>query len=169
MLVSGNKLKYALALLLILSVGAGVLVWAKWSAKTIAPLTLPVLSGERIHLPDQRGRLTWVNAWSSSCAACLHELPALETLHQEYGERVQMVAVAMPYDPPNTVMEVQDRLQLTLPLALDLDGQAARQFAPDLMVPSHHLLDPTGRVLLSVKGELTLAKMRAMLTPYLTR
>lgn len=90
----------------------------------------------------------------------------MNTVYDEYGEHLQVVAIAMPYDPPNTVVETRDRLQLTLPLALDLDGQAARQFAADLVVPASHLLDPQGRIVFSVRGALSFSAMQKVLKRY---
>ncbi|OQX00294.1 MAG: hypothetical protein BWK73_48900 [Thiothrix lacustris] len=155
MLVIGNTLKYALTTILVVVVGC--------ADKTVTPLDLPALSGERVHIPDVQGKLTWVNTWSTSCAICLKELPDVEALQHDYADQLQVVAIALPSDPPNTVLDVQTRLQLTLPVALDLEGQAARQFAPDLVVPRHHLLDAHGRILHSVQGKLTVAQMRTML------
>jgi len=159
MLVIGNKLKYTVVLWGALLISC--------SEPTVTPLTLPLLSGEKAHIPDLHGKLTWVNVWSTRCTICVKELPALEALQREYAERVQVVAVALPTDPPNTVLDVQTTLQLTLPVALDLDGQAARQLAPDLVVPSHHLLDAHGDILYQTKGKLTLAEMRTMLEKHI--
>lgn len=160
MLVIGNKLKYALIAFLLLLVGC--------AEKNRMPLDLPALSGERVQIPDVQGRLTWVNTWSSSCAICVKELPDLQALQQEYAERLQVVAIALPADPPNTLLDVQTQLQLSLPVALDLEGLAARQFAPDLVVPSHHLLDANGHVLYHSKGKLALAEMRTMLEKHIS-
>lgn len=160
MLVVGNKLKYVGILWVALLLGC--------AADTVVPLTLPTLSGEQVSVPDVQGRLTWVNTWSTSCATCVKELPDLQALQQEYAERLQVVAIALPADPPNTVLDVQTRLQLSLPLALDVEGQAVRQFAPDLVVPSHHLLDANGHVLYRSKGKLTLAEMRTMLEKHIS-
>lgn len=168
MLVIGNKLKYAGAVCAALLLGVyAFAAGGLWAAPTIVPLNLPGLAGERVHIPDVQGKLTWVNTWSTSCVICLKELPDVEALQHEYADQLQVVAIALPSDPPNTVLDVQTRLQLTLPVALDLDGQAARQFAPDLVVPRHHVLDANGRILHSVQGKLTAAQMRTMLEQHL--
>lgn len=158
MLVIGNKLKYTVGFWAALLLGC--------TDGSIVPLTLPTLSGERVSVPDAQGKLTWVNTWSSGCAICVKELPELQALQREYAEQVQVVAIALPADPPNTLLDVQTQLQLSLPLALDLEGQAARQFAPDLVVPRHHLLDAQGRILYQARGKLSLAQMRTMLEKY---
>lgn len=167
MLALDNKLKYGLAFLLLAAAGLALLGLAGRDIPMLQALQLPSLDGERIHIPDQRGRLTWVSSWSASCAICLHELPMLDALHREYGQQVQIVAVAMPYDPPNASKEVQTRLQLTLPVLLDLDAAAARQLTPDMTVPQHHLVDTKGHILLNLKGALEREDMLAALRQHL--
>ncbi len=162
-----NKLKYLAFIALTLVVGIAVTLLSGGLSPHFKPVTLPSLNGERIHIPDQRGRLSWVSSWSASCAVCLHELPELDKLHHQYGEQLSIVALAMPYDPPNAVLEVRDRLQLSVPVLLDLDGEAARQLTPDLVVPSHHLIDNQGNILLNLQGALTRDEMLARLKPYL--
>lgn len=162
-----NKLKYVSLISLILVVGVAVLLLSEQSSPHFRSVALPSLDGERIHIPDQRGRLSWVSSWSASCAICLHELPELDKLHRQYGEQLSIVALAMPYDPPNAILEVRDHLQLSLPVLLDLDGKAARQLTPDLVVPGHHLIDSQGNILLNLQGALTLDEMLARLKPYL--
>lgn len=167
MLVFDNKLKYGVALLLCIGTGIAVLKLGGWFNPRLQAIQAPALSGERIHIPDQRGRLTWVSSWSVSCALCLRELPDLEALHLQYGKYLQIVALALPADPPNAINDVKNRLQLTLPVVLDLDAAAARQLTPDLVVPSHHLVDSEGRVLLKLRGALHREAMLAALQPYL--
>lgn len=167
MLEFNNKLKYLGLMFLLLVVGMTVMLLLGRASPHFRAVMLPSLNGERIHIPDQRGRLSWVSSWSASCAVCLHELPALDKLHRQYGERLSIVALAMPYDPPNAILDVRDRLQLSVPVLLDLDGEAARQLTPDLVVPSHHLLDNQGHILLNLQGALTLDEMLARLKPYL--
>ncbi|MEB4591477.1 TlpA disulfide reductase family protein [Candidatus Thiothrix sp. Deng01] len=154
-------------LALVAAGGAAALLWASKPDPRITPLNLPSLTGGRIHIPDPRGRLSWVSSWSASCAPCLHELPALEAFHRRYGDQLSIVALAMPYDPPNIILDVQTRLRLSVPVALDLEGSAARRLTPDLVVPSHHLIDSQGRILLNLRGALTLDEMLAQLRPYL--
>lgn len=167
MLEFNNKLKYFAPILLILAGGIAAMLLTERQANRFKPVSLPSLNGERISIPDQRGKLTWVSSWSASCAICLHELPELESLHQQYRDQLSIVALAMPYDPPNALLEVRDRLQLSVPVLLDLDGETARQLTPDLVVPSHHLIDNQGNVLLNWRGALTRDEILARLKPHL--
>lgn len=167
MLEFANKLKYLMPLTLVAVGCVAAFLWATKPSPRIAPLNLPSLTGGRIHIPDPQGRLSWVSSWSASCVPCLRELPALEAFHRRYGNQLSIVALAMPYDPPNIIKDVQTRLQLSVPVALDLEGSAARRLTPDLVVPSHHLIDSQGHILLNLRGALTLDQMLAKSRPYL--
>jgi thiol-disulfide isomerase/thioredoxin len=46
-----------------------------------------------ISLAGLAGRPTVVNFWASTCTPCLREMPLLERLHQEYGDRVSFLGV----------------------------------------------------------------------------
>ncbi|MEZ5476148.1 MAG: TlpA disulfide reductase family protein [Thiolinea sp.] len=142
------------------------IVFALYTQKeTVQPVDLQTLAGERVSLPGSG--LTWVNFWSVSCPPCMEEMPYLDKLHHEYRGRADIIAVSAFYDPPNIIKEVQEKLKLTLPLALDLDGQAASRFPGNDVVPSHYLLDADGTVLLTLRGTLSEATIREALNNYL--
>lgn len=131
----------------------------------ITAVELPTVTGTRISIPGKQP--SWVSFWSASCPPCLREIPSLDRLYHAYQGKVQFVAISVPYDPPNIVKETQERLNLSLPLALDLDGKVAAQFGGDLLVPSHYLVDAHGNVLLTLKGELSEAAIRDMISQHL--
>ncbi len=131
----------------------------------IKTVKLPTLAGGTISLPGEG--LSWVNFWSIHCPPCLKEMPYLEALHREYAGKLQIVAVNVPYDPPNEVNNYVLREQFTLPIALDLESAALRQFTDKLVVPSHYLIDAQGKILLTHLGELDEASIRAAIEAHL--
>ncbi|MEZ5537890.1 MAG: TlpA disulfide reductase family protein [Thiolinea sp.] len=128
-------------------------------------MELATITGTRVNLPGEG--LSWVNFWSISCPPCLKEMPYLEKLHQEYKGKMQIVAVSVPYDPPNVIKDYQTRESLTLPMAMDLDGRVLSEFTKKLVVPSHYLVDAKGNILLTHLGEIDEATIRATLEKYL--
>lgn len=150
---------------LLFVLGIGFAAYTK--AQRVAPMELATLNGPRVSLPGQG--LSWVNFWSISCPPCLKEMPYLEKLHQEYQsqDRVQIVAVSVPYDPPNVIKDYQTRENLTLPMAMDPDGWALKAFTDKLVVPSHYLVDEKGNILLTHLGEIDEAAIRAAIEKYL--
>ncbi len=158
------RLIQGLVLLLVFGLGLGYSVYSR--PETIQAVELPTLGGDRVRVPDER--LTWVNIWSVSCPPCMEEMPYLDRLSGEYAGRARILGVSVNYDPPNVVDDIREHLKLSLPLALDLDGQLIAQLAPKgLVVPSHFLLDAKGEVLASWKGPVSEETIRHALDQHL--
>ena len=131
--------------LLLLIIGAAALVWLAWQDRA-APLALTTLTGETISLPSRQG-LVLLNFWATGCPACLKEMPELERLYDDYRDQgLQVVAIAMPYDPPNRVMDFVHRRRLPYPVALDPLGRISEAFQVRL-IPTWILLGPDNRML----------------------
>ncbi len=164
-MINTRKRLWGILTLLIL---CGILASATLLLRQPARITgvdLPTITGTRINIPGKQP--SWVNFWSASCPPCLREIPSLDKLYHDYQGKVQFVAISVPYDPPNIVKEMQERFNLSLPLALDLDGKVAAQFSDDLVVPSHYLVDEHGNVLLTLQGELSEAAIKDMISQHL--
>jgi len=152
-----------IASITLFAVGVGFAIYTK--ADKISPLELTTLNGNQVNVPGEG--LSWVNLWSINCPPCLKEMPYLEAVHKQYEGKIQVVAVSVPYDPPNVIKDYQTREGFTLPMALDLEGIAVREFTDTLVVPSHYLVDGKGNVLLSHLGEIDEASIRAAIDKHL--
>lgn len=51
------------------------------------------LDGGIIDIEDLKGKPTLVNLWFTGCAPCIEEMPALNNLKQNYGDKFNFVAV----------------------------------------------------------------------------
>jgi peroxiredoxin len=131
-------------------------------------LRLILLDGRTTTLADLRGRPVLVAFWATSCAPCIEELPDLVSMYEELRPRgLEIVAVAMPYDPPLHVQTfVRDR-RVPYPVALDVEGNVVRAFNGVPYVPSAFLLDPQGRVIYEKVGKLDIAEVIRVLLPFL--
>ncbi|HXH03449.1 MAG TPA: TlpA disulfide reductase family protein [Candidatus Competibacteraceae bacterium] len=127
----------------------------------VPDLGLPGIDGRRIELTELRGRPYLLVFWATSCAVCVKEIPELVRLYQELAPRgVELVAVAMSYDPPSRVVELSRRLALPYPVVLDLDGAAARALGNIQATPTTVLVGADGTVRQRILGEPDFTRLR---------
>jgi len=158
---------------LVILISAAVLAWL------VAVLILPstsvpkqtefvLLDGSKLSLQALRGRPVLVSFWATTCVPCVDELPDLIRLYQEWhGLGFELIAVAMPYDPPSLVQKFAQRYALPYPVALDIDGKVTSAFGGVPYVPAAFLIAPNGNVELSYTGRLDIAKTRRIIVKYL--
>ena len=126
----------------------------------VRTLSFNTLSGSTIALNDVNGP-TLVNFWSTSCVICVKEMPHMADLYRELSPQgFELIAVAMPYDPPNEVLELSERQQLPFPVALDLNGEAVEAFESVQGTPTSFLIDRNGKLVERYIGALDLAELR---------
>lgn len=108
--------------------------------QTLQPFTLASL--------DQN-KATYIKFWASWCKPCMEQMPHFEKLYQEYGDKVNFVAVNININEKRQeISKVQQRFKLTMPIYLDQQGQLA--LAMGLVgTPYSVLLNPQGEQLYS--------------------
>ena len=95
-------------------------------------------------------------------------MPDLEALYRRLSPRgFEVVAVSMPWDPPDAVVRLARARALPYPVALDVNGVVARAFGDVSVTPTHFLIGPGGEVALRRTGALDFpgldARLRSML------
>lgn len=140
-------------------------VWLSPQGLKEAPaLNVRSLDGTAVELASLRGKPVLVTFWATSCTGCVKEIPHLIELHQEFAPQgLQLLAIAMSYDPPNHVMAMRDARKLPYTIALDIDGNAARAFGDVRLTPTSFLIAPDGRIVREKVGELDMTEVRAQL------
>ena len=142
----------------------GTLAWI-WLApagpKHSPDITLLTIDGEQLSLADLRGKPILLTFWATTCASCLREMPHLIELYKELSPRgLEIIAVAMSHDNPSHVLSMRKSRNIPYPVALDIDGSAARAFGNVRLTPTSFLLAPDGRIVLRRTGELDMQKLR---------
>lgn len=138
-----------------------LLVFA-WPAaeKPLPPLTFKIIDGRTLALNELRDRPVLVNFWATTCGVCVEELPALMALYRDYAPRgLELIGVAMPYDPPSYVVAMQEQRAISYPVALDIDGTAMRAF--EVAVTPTTLLLYNGRLVERTVGHTNMQRLRA--------
>jgi peroxiredoxin len=147
--------QFGLLLLLFILIGCSETI-------TSAPdVTFTTITGQKIALKDLRGKPVIVTFWATDCPSCIEEIPDLIDLYSQYhASGLEIIAVAMYYDPPSHVVNMTKAKQLPYPVALDLDSAHAQAFGGIMFTPSTFLLAPDGSVVKKEIGLFDLAKMK---------
>jgi thiol-disulfide isomerase/thioredoxin len=111
------------------------------------------------HLGDYLGRKPVVlNFFASWCQPCLREMPRFEAVHQEMGERVTFLGLAVP---PQTdeARELVERTGVTYPTFADPNGNALTYFG-GVAMPTTVFIDASGQVSGVVSRDLSEPQLR---------
>ena len=142
------------------------LVFITIAAINLAPAKAPdvifsTITGKKIALKDFRGKPVIVTFWATDCPACIKEIPHLIDLYTQYHQQgLEIIAVAMVYDPPNHVVTMTEDLQLPYNVALDLNAEIAHAFGDVHLTPSTFLISPDGLCALQKTGAFDPAEMK---------
>jgi len=148
--------QFGLFLLLLISFGCSDTI-------TRAPdVTFTTITGQNIAMKDLRGKPVIVTFWATDCPSCIQEIPDLIDIYNQYhAAGLEMIAVAMYYDPPNHVVDMTKAKQLPYPVALDLNSEHAEAFGGIMFTPSTFLIAPDGSVVKKEIGLFDAAKMKS--------
>jgi len=165
------KLKHIiLSTLAVALIGGLTTLWLAPAGIEQAPdITVTTLQGDTLNLTDLRGQPVLVTFWASTCAGCIREMPHLIALYNELAPKgLEVIGIAMAYDPPNRVIELSREKQIPYPLALDINSAAARAFGNVSVTPSTFLIAPDGQVVLQQTGTPDMEKIRGLILSMLT-
>lgn len=124
-------------------------------------ITVLTIDGEALSLAGLRGKPLLLTFWATTCPACLKEMPHLIKLYDDLSPRgLEIIAIAMSYDNPSHVLSMRKSHNIPYPVALDVDGAAARAFGDVRLTPTSFLVAPDGRIVLQKTGELDMPKLR---------
>ena len=151
----------ALALLVV----AGIVIATKrlgvFESRPMPAVAVTTINGDQYLLDSLRGNVVLVNFWATTCASCIREMPTLVNVFEKYQPRgYRMVAVAMPYDPPNRVLDYARTRKLPFDVVLDVDGSVLRAFGDVPGTPTSFLVDRNGNIIHKYLGEPDFADLR---------
>jgi peroxiredoxin len=129
---------------------------------TKAPdVTFTTITGKRIAMKALLGKPVIVTFWATDCPGCIKEIPHLIDLYTQYHQQgLEIIAVAMYYDPPNHVVTLTEDLQLPYNVALDLKAEHAHAFGDVQLIPSTFLITPNGLIALKKTGAFDPVEMK---------
>lgn len=158
-----RKGKIIVLLLVFLVSGAWVITTQKSVTQAGAPdITLQLLDGRKLALSELRGQPVMIVFWATSCVSCIKEIPHFSQLYKTYHSKgLEIIAVAMPYDRPDHVLEMQKEKNIPYPIALDLQSKVVKAFGNIRITPNTFVISPQGHI---VKQQIGLWDMNELET-----
>jgi peroxiredoxin len=99
-----------------------------------------------------RGAVTLVNIWTTTCAPCRQEMPAMERVYRDLRTRgFRIAAVSVDRRPQADVLAFATELGLTFDVLHDPSGAIERDYQT-IAVPESFLIDRQGRIARKVIG-----------------
>lgn len=151
-----------------MSIGAvlllAVLVFEVTQDKQAPNATFTTLQGKKISMSSLKGKVVLVNFWATECRACVTEMPALASIYNEYKSKgFEVIAVAMPYDPPAQVFNYATQKKLPFPVMDDGLGDIVRQFDDVSVTPTTYIYNKQGKRIQYTIGALNFKQLRQLL------
>lgn len=126
----------------------------------IPDTTFTTIAGKHISLKGLRGKPMVVTFWATSCLNCIKEIPHLISLYERFHPQgIEIVGIAMVYDPPNQVVAMTQEKKLPYPVVLDLKGDYAKMFGRVWGTPTTLLINSNGTLAKRVIGPFDLDEM----------
>ncbi len=102
------------------------------------------LSGRTWRLSDLKGKVAYVNIWTSWCAPCRAEMPALQKLHDRWKDRKDRLVLTISADlHPALAESFLKETSYSFPVIHG--AEIAAKFFPPVYFPQNWLIDPQGR------------------------
>ena len=132
-----------------------ILLFLSLQTNSVKNLNLITISGEKITSQQLLGKITLINFWATDCPGCINEMPGLiETYNQYKDQGLEVIAVAMYYDPPSRVISFTKNNNLPFPVVLDTKKEIISKFNNVKLTPTSIILDKNGYVINTIIGEI---------------
>ncbi|MGD8441277.1 MAG: TlpA disulfide reductase family protein [Holophagae bacterium] len=107
------------------------------------------LDGNWVALGDYVGDdVVYVTFWATWCVPCRREMPHLQALYEELGDR-GLTIIGVNTDPPGTTSKIKPyirRYNISYPTVLDPDNNVLDKYNPTRELPYAVLVDRSGNV-----------------------
>ncbi|MGQ0442009.1 MAG: TlpA family protein disulfide reductase [Methylophilaceae bacterium] len=127
-------------------------------------ITYITLQGNKISMSELKGKVVLINFWATNCSSCVNEMPDLvNTYHTYKAKGFEVIAVAMPYDPPAQVLNFASQKELPFPVMHDGFSEVVNSFGGVNVTPTAYIFDKQGKRLQRTTGALDFDKLHALL------
>ena len=155
-----KKLAMALPILALLA----FLIFTLTKQQLAPSVIFTTIEGKKISMASLKGKVVLVNFWATDCRACVTEMPALASTYNLYKDKgFEIIAVAMPYDPPAQVLNYATQKKLPFPVMDDGFGEMTAKFDDVSVTPTTYIYNQQGKLIQYTTGALNFKKLHQLL------
>ena len=97
-------------------------------------------------LSDFRGKIVFLNFWTTWCPTCRIEMPSMEKLHQQFKNTDFAMMTINLQESVSRVKEFFKEFKLTFTALMDTGGDVGVMFSIN-QIPTTYILDKKGRII----------------------
>ena len=133
------------------------------SSGSLAPdFEIELLNGGTLRLSELQGKVVVLNFWASWCPPCRAEMPAFQSISQEYEDQgVVFVGVAVS-DTEEAAGAFMTQAGVTYPLGLDTTGEISKEYMV-VSMPTTYFINREGEVARKLSGAANQGALRIFL------
>jgi thiol-disulfide isomerase/thioredoxin len=109
-------------------------------------IELQNLDGQPVSISDFRGKIVFLNFWTTWCFDCRIEMPQMEKLHQKLKKKDFVMVAVNLQEPVSQVKRFFKNFKLTFTSLLDSDGEIGARFRITA-IPTTFILDKQGIII----------------------
>ena len=106
------------------------------------------LENRSFDFEDQRGRIVLVNFWATWCPPCVAEMPSMQDLYNDYGDKVTFMFVTS--DDRQKVLNFLKRKNLDLPVYYP--ASKTPKTLKSKLLPTTYIIDREGKIVVAETG-----------------
>ena len=103
-------------------------------------------NGRPISLSEFRGKIVFINFWTTWCLACVIEMPSMEKLHQTFKDKDFVMVAINLQESASRVKQFYKEYKLTFTTLLDTTGDVGAGLGIR-SIPTTFILDKNGRII----------------------
>ena len=106
------------------------------------------LQGETQSISIGKGKVTFISYWATWCPPCIAELPGIQDLYKDYGDKVNFILLTQ--EEPERVQRFIEKRGYELPIYFP--QMQAPKILQENSIPTNYIIDATGKIIIKETG-----------------
>ncbi len=95
-----------------------------------------------------KGKVTFISYWATWCPPCIAELPGIQDLYKDYGDKVNFILLTQ--EEPDKVQRFINKKDYELPIYFP--KMQAPEVLQENSIPTNYVIDTTGKIIIKETG-----------------